>query len=197
MPGWVRRVFAGRPRLERDLFQELACLPHGERLPRLAEFLHDRCVESAGRFVTEEHNRAYSPFRSVSQSRLFQELLIVNFWILETAFAARGADLMSLVFNRYGCTYVWVRDASRERMLESMQERFRVYTASWNEITGHQDQFGECATDFVFGGRPETEGAQAAFWLISHADRTMKYFDAVAASLNRARLLAPLSTHAD
>ena len=60
-----------------------------------------------------------------------------------------------------------------------MRGKFRIYDEAWDDYSGHQDVFARQAIGIIFGGQQVAAAAQAAFWLISHADRTMKDFAAV------------------
>jgi len=154
----------------------LGRIPPGDRVAELGIVLHDLCVKTAARFVEDERRRADSPFRAIPESDLFHEMLIMSFWVFEWLCKGKQQELMDLVYRRYTTTFVWGRDSSHKELTDSMREKFRTYDEAWDDYSGHQDLFARQAIVIIFGGRKIEEAAQAAFWLISHADRAMQDF---------------------
>ena len=149
----------------------------GEHLnQKLGSLFHDMCVKRAAGFVKDELNKNDSPFKGVPKSKLFQEIMILNYWILDNAVsknkkAAVFDEVYSKYFELFNVTF------KREEELASLLERHRAYYDSWNEITGHQDKFGLKAAEFIFdknGDIPRI--AEGSFWIISYTHSAMKAF---------------------
>lgn len=154
----------------------LSRLPPDVRRARLGVVLHDICVKTAARFLEEEHRRADSPFKDLPKSDLFHEMLVMNFWVLEWLFKGKRQQLMDHLYSQYSSSFVWGRESSHEELMNAMRGKFRTYDSSWNDYSGHQDVFAGQALGIIFGDQNVPGAPQAAFWLISYADRTMKDF---------------------
>ena len=181
----VKNFFARERGLSQAQMATLGQLPPDDRLAELGIILHDLCVKNAARFVEEEHQRADSPFRDLPESDLFHEMLVMSFWVFEWLSKGKHQGLMDLVHRQYSTSFVWGRESSHEELTNSMREKFRTYDEAWDDYSGHQDVFARQAVGIIFGGRRVAPSSQAAFWLISHADRTMKGFAEVKRSVDR------------
>jgi hypothetical protein len=174
--------------LEKGLNQEqlsaLARLASEERLAELGVVLHDVCVKTAARFVEEEHRRADSPFRDLAKTDLFHEILVMNFWILESLFKGKRQALMDRVYRHYNNSFVWGWESSGKELMDSMRGKFKTYDKAWDDYSGHQDVFAGQAIGIIFGSKQIAEAPQAAFWLISYADQTMKDFAEIKRSVD-------------
>ena len=181
----IKSVFVKEKGLPKAQVETLAKLPPDERLAALAVTLHDLCVKSAARFVQEEHQRAESPFLDIAKADLFHEMLVMNFWILEWLFKGKRQELMEGVYRQYSTSFIWGLESGHKELLESMRGKFRTYDKAWDEHTGHQDVFARQATGIIFGDQNVACAPQAAFWLITYADETMKAFAAVKESVDK------------
>lgn len=181
----IKSIFVPEKRLGKSQMATLSRLPPGERRARLGVVLHDICVKTAARFVEEEQRRADSPFADLPKSELFRELLVMNFWVLERLFKGQRQELLDHLYRQHHSSFVWGRESSREELTLAVREKFRTYEASWNDHTGHQDVFARRAIDIIFGDRNVPGAPQAAFWLISYADATMKDFARVGKSVDQ------------
>ena len=171
--------------LSKDQVARLNRLPPDERLAQLGVVLHDICVKTAARFVEEEHRRADSPFRNLPKTDLFHELLVMNFWVFERHFRGKMQPLLDHLYHHHNASFVLGWESSREKLLDSMRVKFRTYDQAWDDYTGHQDIFGRQAIGIIFGDQNVASAPQAAFWLITYADRTMKEFTKIEASVNQ------------
>jgi hypothetical protein len=111
-------------------------------------------------------------------------MLVINFWIFERHFKGGRPVLMDHLYRRYSTSFVWGRESPREELMDSMRGKFLTYDKSWDEYSGHQDIFARHVIGIIFGGKEVASAPQAAFWLICHADRTMKEFAAVRNSVD-------------
>jgi hypothetical protein len=92
---------------------------------------------------------------------------------------------MEGVYRQYGTSFIWGLESGQKELLESMRGKFRIYDRAWDEHTGHQDVFARQAVGIIFGHQEPPGAPQAAFWLITHADQTMKEFAKVQESVER------------
>ena len=162
----------------------LSRVPPEQRLAELGVVLHDLCVRRAERFVQEELRRAESPFRDLPGSDLFHEMLVLNFWVFERLFKGKKPALMDHLYRRYTVSFVWGRESSHQELMDSVRGKFRTYDQAWDDYSGHQDVFARQVIGIVFGGQQIAAASQAAFWLISHTDRTMKDFAEIKKSVD-------------
>ena len=181
----IKSLFVQDGGLDKEQVVALTRLPPEMRLAQLGAVLHEICVKSAARFVEEEHHRADSPFRNLPKSDLFHEMLVINFWIFERLFQGKRSALTDHLYRHYSTSFVWGRESSRKELLEAMRGKFKAYDKAWDDYSGHQDAFAREAIGIIFGGEQITEEPQAAFWLISHADRTMNGFARVKTSVDQ------------
>ncbi len=179
----IKSYFVQEKGLGKDQVAALSRLAPTELVARLGVVLHDLCVKTAAGFVEEEHRRDESPFRDLPKTDLFHEMLVMNFWILEWLFKGKREALMEQVYRHYSTSFVWGWESGHKELLESMRGKFKTYDKAWDDHTGHQDVFARQAIGIIFGGKQIAEAPQAAFWLISYADQTMKYFSEVRKSV--------------
>jgi hypothetical protein len=180
----IRSLLTREKGLSEAQMTALSRVPPDTRLAELGVVLHDLCVKSAERFVREEHRRGESPFRDLPKSDLFHEMLVLNFWVFEWLFKGKRQALMDLLYRRYTVSFVWGRGSSRQELMDSVRGRFRTYDQAWDDYSGHQDVFARQVIGIIFEGRPIAAAPQAAFWLISHTDRTMKDFAEIKKSVD-------------
>lgn len=181
----IKSIFVRERWLSKSQAATLRRLPLDERLAQLGLVLHDISVKRAARFVEEDQRRADSPFKDLPRPDLFHELLVLNFWTLESLFEGRREKVMECLYRHYHSSFVWGRGASRKELTDSMRRKFLIYDEAWDDYTGHQDSFARQAIGVIFGDRRVPDAAQAAFWLISYADRTRKDFTSIRKSMDR------------
>jgi hypothetical protein len=180
----IKAFLARQPGLSCDQMAALGRLAPDDRLAELGGVLHDLCVKTAARFVEEDHLRADSPFKDLPKSDLFHELLVMNFWVFERLFKGKRQELMDHLYRQYRVSFVWGRESSHHELMDSARGKFQTYDQAWDDYSGHQDVFARQAIGIIFGGQQLAAAPQAAFWLISHTDRTMKDFAAVKKSVD-------------
>lgn len=181
----IKSFFVKEKGLGKGQIATLSQLAPEERLAQLGVVLHDVCVKAAAGFVEEQHHLAESPFMAVPKSDLFHEMLVMNFWIFEWLFKGRRQEIMDQLFRHYNTSFVWGWESSHKELMESMRGKFKTYDKSWDDHTGHQDVFARQAIGIIFGDQNAAGAPQAAFWLISYADRTMKEFAEIKSSVDR------------
>lgn len=179
----IRNVFGPGKGLSGEQFAMLNRLPPDERRTQLGIVLHEICVKQAARFVEEEHRRGDSPFRGIPRDDLFHEMLVMSYWVFAWLFRGKQPALMDRLQHHYATSFVWGRDSPPQELLDALRGKFKAYDETWDDYSGHQDVFARQAIGYLFGGRRTGEERQAAFWLITYADRTMKDFAKVATAV--------------
>lgn len=180
----IKSLFGREKGLSREQVAAVGQVAAGQRPARLGGVLHELCVKTAADFVQEEHQRPDSPFGKLRKSDLFHEMLVINFWVLETLFKGKRPAVMEQVYRQYSDSFVWGMESSPKELMESIRAKFRTYDKAWDEYSGHQDVFARQVIAVIFGDQNVAGGQQAAFWLIRYADRTMKDFVEVAKSVD-------------
>jgi len=180
----IRSLLTQKKGLSEAQLTALSRVPPDNRLAELGVVLHDLCVRTAERFVQEEHRRAESPFRDLAKSDLFHEMLVLNFWVFEWLFKGKKPALMDHLYRHYTVSFVWGRESTHQELMDSVRGKFRTYDQAWDEYSGHQDVFARQVIGIIFGGQQIAAAPQAAFWLISHTDRTMKDFAEIKKSVD-------------
>ena len=181
----IKSFFVKEKGLSREQVATLSQLPPDERLAQLGVVLHDLCVKKAARFVEEQHHLGESPFRDLPKTEFFHEMLVMNFWAFEWLFKGKRQTLMDHLYRHYNASFVWGWESSHKELLESMRVKFKTYDKSWDDYSGHQDIFAKQAIGIIFGNQDAPGAPQAAFWLITYADQTMKDFTKVVESVDR------------
>lgn len=177
----IMRKEVGLP--EGDM-ERLRSVPAPKREAEVGIVLHDICVKNAADFVKGELGRTESPFRDLPKSDFFHEMLVLNFWIFEWLFDGKRQGLMEHLYQHYYGSFVWGWESSSKELLESIRRKHRVYENAWDDYSGHQDIFARQAIGIIFGDREDVAVEQAAFWLISYTDRTMKEFAGIKRSVD-------------
>jgi hypothetical protein len=180
----IKSLFVKEKGLAKEQIAALSRLPPDERLAQLAVVLHDLCVKRAAGFVEEQHHLAESPFRDLPKTDFFHEMLVMNFWVFEWLFKGKRQPLTDHIYQHYNASFVWGWESSRKELLDSMRLKFKTYDKSWDDYSGHQDIFAKQAIGIIFGDQNVAGAPQAAFWLITYADRTMKDFAKIVESVD-------------
>jgi hypothetical protein len=170
----VKKVFNGKDNSHTGRLKAIQKLPQDRVEKELGRLLFDTCVEHALSFIKEEHSKADSLFRELHKHKLFHEMMAINFWLVDKKFTKTKKTLIDEVHNLYSLAYS--ESAESFNGPDSLKDRYKIYHDSWNDITGHQDQFGSRATEFIFGNANNVPVEQTSFWIISHAHESVKIF---------------------
>lgn len=170
----VKKIFNGKDSPLTSRLKAIQKLPHDRAEKELGRLMFDTCVDHALSFVEEEHSKAESPFRELHKHKLFHEMAVINFWLLDKKFSGTKKALTEEVHNFYSLAYG--DSAESFDGPDSLKDRYKIYNDSWNDINGHQDQFGLRATEFIFGNADGVPVEQTSFWIISYAHEILKTF---------------------
>jgi hypothetical protein len=172
----LRQIFLREKGLEKGQFARLRQLPKDERNAELGIILHERCVKAAAAFVQQELARQDSPFKELSKTDFFHEMLVLNFWIFEKLFDDKKRSILDAMYRTYSSSFTWGWESSHKELLDSIQEKHRKYHSNWDELTGHQDLFGEKVTEILFKTKEGVPVTQTSYWIIDYTDKTLKEF---------------------
>jgi len=169
----IKQLLGKKPLVPREEVKRLCALPKDVARKEMSAIFYDVSVRQSSEFVKQELGRGTdSPFHGISAAALFHEMLAVTFWILDTGIAGGKRDLMQGLhghyFNHFSST-----NPSEERHRELM-DKYAGYEGTWNEITGHQDEFGEQVLRNIFGQDEDKLIRQRSFWIITYTHDTMK-----------------------
>lgn len=165
----IKRLLPGR---RRSLLARVRELPEGQRPVELAKLFLDECVRHAADFVRGQAARQESPFQGVPQDRFFHEVMTVNFWVLERLFEGKRFTLMDRVYEAYQTAFTVPRQGNG-RNGGALAERYAAYNGAWNEVTGHQDEFGLRVAERIFGPGSAYPVREASFWIVSYTHDIM------------------------
>lgn len=141
---------------------------------RMGSFLFDLSIEKATEFVREEFSRPESPFIGVDKTRFFHEIALLTFWAVQKVIGNRPAVIEEMHRN-YSESFNLVETFSEDKY--SLLKRYETYSASWDEVWGHQDMLGLEVARYIFGNREEILRPDITFWLISYLDDAIKTFE--------------------
>lgn len=170
------KVFGKGRAAQKERIRDLKGLPKEKLKQEIGLLFHEMCVKHAANFVKDELNKSYSPFKGVPKSKLFHEIMILTYWLLDnTVSKNKKAAVFDEVYNKY--FELFNVTFKREEELALLLQRHKAYYDSWDEVTGHQDEFGLKAAEFIFDKKRDIPRIdEVSFWIISYAHSTMKAF---------------------
>ena len=177
----IKKIFSTNNSSSTGRLKKIKNLPEEQMRKELGMFFYETCLHHAVGFVTEELSKGDSPFRAISRHTMLNEILIVNFWLVEKVVARKNKALMDELHIAYAAH----RSGADGQAPHLLEEKYRAYHESWNDFTGHHDQFGMKASQYIFGDNRKIPFAQTGFWLISYTHDTMKIFQGIKKSCRK------------
>lgn len=169
----VLSLLGKEPLVSHEQVKRLRGLPASEARRELHAIFYEVSVKQASDFVKQQLGRGSdSPFHGMSAEALFHEMLAVTFWILDTEVAGGKRDIMQGIHDHY-FRHFSAASLPEERHRELM-DKYAGYTGTWNEVTGHQDEFGARILNNIFGKEDALLVRQRSFWIITYTHDTMK-----------------------
>ena len=169
----IQRLLGKEPLVPHEQVKRLRRIPEDQARKEMSAIFYEVSVKQASEFVKQELGRGSdSPFHGMSAAALFHEMLAVTFWILDTRVAGGKRDLMSGLHDHY-FGHFSATNSSDERHRELM-DKYTAYAGTWNEITGHQDEFGAQILSNLFGKEEGLLIRQRSFWIITYTHDTMR-----------------------
>lgn len=178
---YIKKFFPGKDPVWKKRLRELKKMEPGHVQKQLAFILYDECLRSAAKFVHVEIKREDSPFKGLTEYSLFHEIMIINFWIVDKVFSGKKRDLlMNEIYNAYNNSYFPSYGHAQAVDFNSLSAIFKKYYSAWDELSGHQDNFGVKAGERICeSNNIKAPSYQISFWMISYADDTMKTFEKI------------------
>ena len=169
----IQRLLGKEPLVPHEQVKRLRRIPEDQARKEMSAIFYEVSVKMASEFVKHQFGRGSdSPFHGMSPAALFHEMLAVTFWILDTRIAGGKRDLMSGLHDHY-FGHFSATNSSDERHRELM-DKYTAYAGTWNEITGHQDEFGALVLRNIFGQEEDRLIRQRSFWIITYTHDTMR-----------------------
>ena len=163
--------------------KRLKAMPADEREKDLQSLLYETAFQNAAAFVHDELKKS-GLFSGLGRDHFFQEILIMNFWMMDKVFSKIRKDLAERMHHHYfGC----MPDIAERTAL--LSKKFKTYYSAWDDYTGHHDEFGIKVGEALFGKESKHPERQASFWIISYADDSIKKFKKIRKELREADIL--------
>lgn len=148
--------------------ERIARLQKEQARRELGAFLFEVAVHHATEFVKDDLMRSEAAFRGIPAETVFHEMLAVAFWVMDNEVAGGGKTLVPELHELYFRTYRNIPGSPDERS-RTLGERYKQYANEWDDHTGHQDEFGLCVAQNLFGKEPSELTRSRCFWVIRYA----------------------------
>jgi len=166
---WFKRKLTGRHEaMTREQAERIKRLPKEQARRELGVFLFDSGVRHATEFVKDELRRSDSPFKGVPPEAVFHEMLALTFWIMDKDVAGGEKTLAAELHDHYIRSYRTLAGSPEERT-RALNEKYQKYEREWDDVTGHQDEFGLCVAQNIFGTEASQRTRERTFWIIRYA----------------------------
>jgi hypothetical protein len=144
-----------------------------DQFHKSVNIFYEECVRNALEFVQSELSRKESPFITVAKEKFFHEIMAITLWSLEKTFEGKKRALTDKINNMYQMSFNGATALDSDALLG----RYTIYYESWNDITGHQDVFGQRAAEKIFGEDADFSVPEVSFWIITYAHDVMNEFE--------------------
>lgn len=179
----LKTLFGKGQAIKESEIKRLKAMPADEREKDLQSLLYETAFQNAAAFVHDELKKA-GLFSGLERNHFFQEILIMNFWMMDKVFSKARRDLAEKMHQHYfGC----LPDVAERTVL--LSRKFKTYYAAWDDYTGHHDEFGIKAGEALFGKEGTHPERQVSFWIISYTDESIKKYKQIRKALREADIL--------
>jgi hypothetical protein len=166
---WFKRKVTGRhDAMTREQAERIKRMPKDQARRELGTFLFELAVRHATEFVKDDLQRMDPPFKGVPPEAVFHEMLAVTFWIMDNEVGGGKKMLAAELHDHYIRSYRNVA-VSPEALNKELGEKYRRYASEWDDVMGHQDEFGLCVAQNLFGTEPSIRTRERTFWVIRYA----------------------------
>jgi hypothetical protein len=170
---WFKRKITGRHEaLSRERAERLRHMPKDQARRELGSILYELCVKHASEFVKDELQRGDSPFKGASSAALFHEMLAVTFWIVDREIGRGKKDLAADLHEHYFRSFS-AHGTSPEERNRALLEKYQQYEFEWDDVSGHQDEFGLLVAQNIFGPETSDRTRERTFWIINYTHDVM------------------------
>jgi hypothetical protein len=165
---WFMRKLTGRHEaLSREQTERIKRLPKDQARRDLGAALFELAVRHATEFVKDDLQRSDPPFKGVPPETVFHEMLALTFWIMDKEIAGGNKALAAELHDHYFRSYRNVAGSPEDRG-KALDEKYKRYEYEWDDITGHQDEFGLCVAQNIFGAENSERTRERTFWIIRY-----------------------------
>jgi len=166
---WFKRKLTGRhDAMTSEHADRIKRLPKEQARRELGTFLFEIGVQQATEFVKDELRRSDSPFKGVPPEVVFHEMLALAFWVMDKNVAGGEKTLAAELHDHYIRSYRTPAGSPEERT-RALGEKYKRYEREWDDVTGHQDEFGLCVAQNIFGDDASQRTRERTFWIIQYA----------------------------
>lgn len=166
---WLKRKVTGRHQsLSKARAERITRLPKDQARRELGTLLFEIGVKHAAEFVQDDLRRTEACFRGVPPTEVFHEILAVTFWIMDNEMAGGQKTLVKELHEHYFRSYGLPGIPTEERA-RALEEKYRIYAGEWDDVSGHQDEFGLCVSQNIFGAGSSDRTRERTFWIILYA----------------------------
>ncbi|TAN40969.1 MAG: hypothetical protein EPN25_05750 [Nitrospirae bacterium] len=165
--------------------QVLMTLPPEERDSGVKEVLYKFCTESAEQFVQGEVQCQGSPFADLPRAHFFNEMLLINLWMIDKVFNKYKPELVAGIHQHYSGMPPDMPDR-----ISGMARRFKTYHNEWDDYTGHQDLFGIKAGGLLFRSKNGYPVNEVSFRIISYSEESIAVLKKIRKAFREAKLIA-------
>jgi len=170
------RKFLGKPELlSKEQIERLKRLPKDQGQKELCAILYREGERRATEFVRYELKRGDSPYQGISAALFFHEMIAVTLWIIDKEITGGKLPLMNELHEHYFRAYTSLDHTPDDRQA-ALLKKYKGYEDTWNEISGHLDEFGLMVVHNIFGKEVNSRTRERTFWIIHYADETAKAF---------------------
>jgi hypothetical protein len=179
----LKTLFGKGQTIKETEIKRLKGLAADAREQDLQSLLYELAFQNAATFVHDELKKS-GLFSALERDHFFQEILIINFWMMDKVFSKLRKDLAGKMHHHYfGC----LPDVAER--VAALSEKFKTYYAAWDDYTGHHDEFGKKAGEALFGMGSTYPERQVSFWIISYADDSIKKYKKIRKTLREADII--------
>jgi hypothetical protein len=165
---WFMRKLTGRHEaLSREQTERIKLLPKDQARRELGAALFELAVRHATEFVKDDLQRSDAPFKGVPPEVVFHEIVALTFWVMDKEIAGGNKTLASELHDHYFRSFRNVACA-REDRTRALSEKYKRYEQEWDDVTGHQDEFGLCVAQNIFGTENSERTRERTFWIIRY-----------------------------
>jgi hypothetical protein len=178
----LKTLFGKGEVIKESEIKRLQAMPADEREKDMQSLLYETAFQNAATFVHDELRKS-GLFSRLGRDHFFQEILILNFWMMDKVFSKVRKDLAEKMHQHYfGC----LPDIAERTA--ALSKKFKTYYAAWDDYTGHHDEFGKKAGEVLFGKEGTYPERQVSFWIISYADDSIKKYKKIRKAFREAEI---------
>lgn len=179
----LKKIIGKGPVIDKRVLDRLAGMTETQKDEELQSMLYEMAFQNAVRFTYDELKKQ-GHFSGLDRNTFFNEMLLVNFWMMEKVFSKYRPGIAKKMHLHY---FGLLPDMAER--YAALMSRFRTYNLCWDEFTGHHDEFGLEVGKNLFGNEAVYPEKTVSFWLISYTDESIKRYKKVRKELREAGLI--------